>query len=412
MGPIVPQSFRMIPHYWPGMTLLKRYILIFLLSLVWLPSASQLHAQIETEAEYAILLDVETQTVLFEKKADELMQPASMSKLMTLAVVFDAIEQGKITLQSEMPVSEFAWRTGGAPSGTSAMFAPLNTNITVQDLLQGVIIQSGNDACIILAEGLAGSEQAFAQMMTEHARKLGLKKSTFANSTGLPHPNQLMTSRELAFLALHLITHYPQHYPYFQQREFPYRRHKFYNRNPLIAANIGADGLKTGFTEESGYGLVGSAVQDGRRLIVVVNGLKTDKARREEAVKLLNWGFRSFEKVTLFKADETVGEALVWGGEKWYVPLRGKGDLQLLLPKNIKQRKLRGQLTYPGPVIAPVNAGDRIGELRVRTEEGIESSAPLYAAEPVAKAGIVRQGISSAFVLAFGWLLHHGSDEE
>jgi serine-type D-Ala-D-Ala carboxypeptidase (penicillin-binding protein 5/6) len=394
------------------MTLLKRYIVVILISLAWLPSASQVQAQVETEAPYAILLDVETQTVLFEKKADELMQPASMSKLMTLAVVFDAIEKGKITLQSEMRVSEFAWRTGGAPSGTSAMFAPLNTAITVEDLLRGVIIQSGNDACIILAEGLAGSEEAFAREMTEHARRLGLKKSTFGNSTGLPHPNQLMTARELAFLSLHLITHYPQHYAYFQQREFPYRKHKFYNRNPLIAANIGADGLKTGFTEESGYGLVGSAVQDGRRLLVVVNGLKTDKARREEAVKLLNWGFRSFEKVTLFKADEPVAEALVWGGEKRYVSLRGKGDLQLLLPKNIKQRKLRGRLTYLGPVIAPVTEGDRIGELRVRTEDGIESSAPLYAAESIERAGIVRQGIDSALTLAFGWLIRRGGDDE
>jgi D-alanyl-D-alanine carboxypeptidase (penicillin-binding protein 5/6) len=394
------------------MTLLKRYILVILLSVIWLPSASQLHAQVETEAQYAILLDVETQTVLFEKKADELMQPASMSKLMTLDVVFDAIEKGKITLQSEIRVSENAWRTGGAPSGTSAMFAPLNTNVTVQDLLQGVIIQSGNDACIILAEGLAGSEEAFAQQMTEQARRLGLKKSTFGNSTGLPHPNQLMTARELAFLSLHLITQYPQYYPYFQQREFPYRKHKFYNRNPLLTSNIGADGLKTGFTEESGYGLVGSAVQDGRRLIVVVNGLKTDKARREEAVKLLNWGFKSFEKVTLFKADETVAEALVWGGEKRYVSLRGKGDLQLLLPKNVKQRKLRGRLTYRGPVIAPVTEGDRIGELRVRTEEGIESSAPLYAAESIGRAGIVRQGVDSALSLAFGWLIHRGAGDE
>jgi D-alanyl-D-alanine carboxypeptidase (penicillin-binding protein 5/6) len=401
----------MIPRHWLGMTLLKRYIVVFVLLLIWLPSASQLCAQIETEAEYAVLLDVETQTVLFEKKADELMQPASMSKLMTLAVVFEAIEQGKITLQSEMRVSEYAWRTGGAPSGTSAMFAPLNTNITVEDLLQGVIVQSGNDACIILAEGLSGSEDAFAQAMTEYARRVGLKKSTFGNSTGLPHPNQLMTSRELAFLALYLITKYEKYYHYFQQREFLYRKHKFYNRNPLIAANIGADGLKTGFTEESGYGLVGSAVQEGRRLIVVVNGLKTDKARREEAVKLLNWGFKSFEKVTLFKADETVAEALVWGGEKRYVALRGKGDLQLLLPKNIKQRKLRGQLRYLGPVIAPVTEGDRIGELRVRTEEGIESSAPLYAAESIERAGIVRQGIDSALTLAFGWLIHRGADD-
>jgi serine-type D-Ala-D-Ala carboxypeptidase (penicillin-binding protein 5/6) len=409
---VPPDTSIMIPGNWLGMTRLTRWTFLFLLPLVWLSAPARLSAQVETQADFAILLDAETQTVLFEKKADELMIPASMSKLMTLAVVFDAIQTGKITLQSEMRVSENAWRTGGAPSGTSAMFAPLNTAITVSDLLQGVVVQSGNDACIILAEGLAGSESAFAQMMTDYARRIGLKKSTFGNSTGLPHPEQLMTARELALLGLHLITQYPQFYSYFQQREFPYRKHKFYNRNPLVAANIGADGLKTGFTEESGYGLVGSAVQDGRRLVVVVNGLKSDRDRKDEAVKLLNWGFRSFEKVTLFKADEVVGEALVWGGEKRYVSLRGKGDLQLLLPKNVKQRKLRGRLTYLGPVISPVTEGDRIGELRVRTEEGIESSAPLYAAESIARGGIIRQGVDSAFTLAFGWLIHRGANDE
>lgn len=366
-------------------------------------------AQIEIDAQYAVLIDVETETVLFEKNADELMQPASMSKLMTLAVVFDALESGKITLQSEFTVSENAWRTGGAPSGTAAMFAPINTQITVEDLLQGIIIQSGNDACIILAEGLSGSESAFAQEMTSYARRIGLKKSTFGNSTGLPNPDQLMTARELAKLSLYIIRKYPKYYPYFQQKEFPYRKHKFYNRNPLISANIGADGLKTGYTSESGYGLVGSAVQDGRRLVVVVNGLKTGAARKEEATRLLNWGFRNFSKFTLFNAGEIVGEALVWGGEKRYVKLRGDGDLRVLLPNNVKQQRLRGQIVYLGPVIAPVQEGTRIGELRVKGEGDIESSAPLYAAESIERAGIIRQGFDSALSLAFGWLIHRGA---
>ncbi len=395
------------------MMLAKRYLSIFifiLLSiLVFQRSAS---AQIETEADYAFLIDVETQTVLFEKNADELMQPASMSKLMTLAVVFDALESGKISLQTEFPVSEYAWRTGGAPSGTAAMFAPLNTQITVEDLLQGVIIQSGNDACIILAEGLAGSETAFAQMMNDYARRIGLKKSNFTNSTGLPDAKQLVTPRELAELSVYVINKYPKYYPYFQQREFPYRKHKFYNRNPLISANIGADGLKTGYTSESGYGLVGSAIQDGRRLVVVVNGLKTGNARRSEAIRLLDWGFKNFAKFTLFSADETVGEALVWGGEHRYVKLQGDGDLRVLLPKNIKQQRLRGKIVYKGPVIAPISKGDRIGELRVRGEGSIESSAPLYAAESIERAGIIRQGFDSALTLAFGWLLHRGGDED
>jgi D-alanyl-D-alanine carboxypeptidase (penicillin-binding protein 5/6) len=357
--------------------------------------SAQARAQIETEADYAFLLDADTQTVLFEKKADELMQPASMSKLMTLAVVFEALDEGKITLQSDFPVSENAWRTGGAPSGTSAMFAPLNTRVTVEDLLQGIVVQSGNDACIILAEGLAGSEEAFAQMMTDHARRIGLTKSTFGNSTGLPNPKQLMTARELAKLAAHIITKYPKYYTYFQQKEFRYRKHIFYNRNPLIYANIGADGLKTGFTEESGYGIVGSAVAGGRRLVVVQNGVKSQNGRKDDAVRMLNWGFKSFEKFTIFNPDEIVGEAVVWGGEHRYLKLRGDGGVRMLLPKNIKQRKIRGAIVYLGPVIAPVKEGDRIGELRVTSDNGITSSAPLFAAESIEKSGVVRQGFDT-----------------
>lgn len=395
------------------MTLVQRYtfsIFVCLFLICALPS--QLRAQIETEAEYALLMDAETETILFEKNADVLMQPASMSKLMTLAVVFEALEAGKLTLQSTFSVSENAWRTGGAPSGTAAMFAPLNNDITIEDLIQGITIQSGNDACIILAEGLSGTEGAFAQRMTDYARRIGLEKSTFGNSTGLPNPRQLMTARELAELSLHLIRQYPQYYPYFAQREFPYRKHKFYNRNPLIAANIGADGLKTGYTEESGYGLTGSAVRDGRRLVVVVNGLKSSTARKNEASKLLDWGFRNFSKFTLYKSEEIVGEAMVWGGKKGYVKLRGDGDLQVLLPKNAKQRKLRGKIVYPGPVIAPVNEGARVGELRVRTEDGIQSSAPLFAAESIGKGGLIQQGFDSAKILAFGWLIYRGGGDD
>ncbi len=395
------------------MTLLQRYTSIFVLGLIAVAAPhTELHAQIETEAKYAFLMDAETQTVLFEKNADELMHPASMSKLMTLAVVFDALETGQITLQTEFTVSENAWRTGGAPSGTAAMFAPIHSQVTVEELLQGIIIQSGNDACIILAEGLAGTEDAFAQMMNDYARRIGLKKSTFANSTGLPDPKHLMTSRELAQLALHILRKYPKYYPYFQQKEFPYRKHRFYNRNPLLSAHIGADGLKTGYTSDSGYGVVGSAIQDGRRLIVVVNGLESRSARKEAAVRLLKWGFGSFDKFTLFNADETVGSALVWGGQKRYVSLRGEGDVQLLLPKNVKQRRLRGKIVYLGPVIAPIREGDRIGELRVRTQDGIESAAPLYAAESIGKGGIIRQGLDSALSLAFGWLIHRGAGDD
>lgn len=395
---------------------MQRTLGIFLVIVIALAvtcgSPGQVRAQIETDAQFAVLLDVESKTTLFEKNADDLMAPASMSKLMTYAVVFQALEEGKITLDSEMPVSEYAWRTGGAPSGTSAMFAPLNSKVKLSDLLQGAIVQSGNDACIIMAEGLAGSEDAFVEQMNDYAKRMGLKKSTFANVTGLPNPKHLMTARELAQLALHLIDKFPKYYPYFQQKEFRYRTHVFYNRNPLLYANAGADGLKTGFTAESGYGIVGSAVQDGRRLIVVQNGIKTQAGRKDDATRMLNWGFRSFEKFVIFKADEVVGDAMVWGGEQRYVKLRGNGDVTLLLPKNAKQKKLRGEIVYSGPVKAPVRDGDQIGELRVTAEGGITTSAPLFAAESIERAGIVKQGFDSLLHLAFGWLIHKGAPEE
>ena len=381
------------------------------LTLSWAgsPNAS---AQVETSAPYAYLLDVETKTVLFEKNSDELMQPASMSKIMTMALIFERLKSGKLTLESEFPVSENAWRTGGAPSGTAAMFAPLNTNITVSDLIQGIAVQSGNDACIIIAEGIAGSEDTFANMMTEYARRIGLEKSTFGNASGLPHPDQLMTSRELAELALHLIEEYPEYYHYFGQEEFPYRKHKFYNRNPLVRADFPSDGLKTGFTKESGYGIVASAVENGRRLILVLNGMESSSARRAEAIRLLNWGFRSFAKFTVFNADEIVGEALTWGGEKRYVPLRGDGDVRVLLPKDVSKQRLRGEIVYPGPVITPIQQGDQIGHLRVTGPDGIEATAPLYAAESIGRAGIIQQGFDSALTLAFGWLIHDGESGE
>lgn len=366
--------------------------------------------QFETAADYAILLDVETKTVLFEKKADELMSPASMSKLMTLAVTFDALETGRIKLDTEFPVSLHAWKTGGAPSRTPAMFAPLNTNVKVEDLILGAIVQGGNDACIILAEGLAGSEEAFTGMMTDYARKIGMTKSTFANASGLPDPNHQMTARELAILALHIIEKYPKYYTYFQQKEFRYRTHVFYNRNPLLAASLGADGLKTGLTEDGGYGIVGSALANSRRLIVVQNGLKSQSALKEESVKMLNWGFRNFEKYTVFSADETVGEAMTWGGTQSSVKLRGVGGaaVQVLLPKSAKAKKLHGQIVYMGPVKAPIAAGDKVGGamLQVTGEGGISATAPLEAAENVEKGGVVRQGVDSLKVLTFGWFIY------
>ena len=247
-----------------------------------------------SKAPHAILMDAETGATMYQLKADELIAPASMSKLMTLAVVFRALKAGTIKLDDQFLMSENAWRRGGAPSRTSAMMVPLNTKVKLDELLQGIIVQSGNDAAIAVAEGMAGSEAAFAKMMVTEARRIGLKKAEFRNATGLSNPEHLMTVRELAILARYLIREYPDMYPRFAQKEFNYGKHRFINRNPLLAANIGADGLKTGHLSEAGYGLVGSAVQDGKRLIAVLAGMSSDADRKTEGPKIMEWGFKNF----------------------------------------------------------------------------------------------------------------------
>jgi len=296
--------------------------------------------------------------------------------------------------------TNIAWRTGGAPSRTSAMFVPINTKARVDELIQGIAIQSGNDAAISVAEGIAGNEAAFAKMMTEEARRLGMSQSTFGNATGLPNAKQLMSARELAILARHLIFEYPDHYPVFGQREFLYRKHKFFNRNPLLSLSIGVDGLKTGHTKEAGFGLVASAVQDGKRLIVVVMGLETENQRRDEAAKLFEWGFKSFSAVRVFDDGEVVGHARVWGGSMMYVPLAGKGDITLSLPKYPANQRLSAEIVYKAPLKPPVKKGDNVATLRITSTSSAQSEVPLYATEDVEKAGIVRQGLDSLVLMA------------
>ncbi|MDZ4792059.1 MAG: D-alanyl-D-alanine carboxypeptidase family protein [Hyphomicrobiales bacterium] len=382
-----------------------QYARLFVALMLFSLSPTQANAQFATKAEYAIVMDAASKAVLYEKNSDTLMAPASMSKLMTLAVVFQQLKEGKLTLANEFTVSEYAWRTGGAPSGGAAMFAPLNTTVKLEDLLPGIIVQSGNDACIILAEGIAGTEEAFAQIMNDYARRIGLTKSNFANSTGLPDPRHRVTARELAELAHHMINEFPEYYQYFKVKEFKYRKHNFFNRNPLIYLNIGADGMKTGHTEESGYGVVASAESQGRRLIVVMNGLTNAKDRKEEAVKMINWGFNSFKQFSLFEPDEVIGDARVWGGDKRYVQLKGDGQVKILLPIIMRDKKINAQIVYNGPLKPPIKAGDKIAELVVTAENGVRNSAPLYAAEDVQKGGVVAQGFDSLLILAFGWLL-------
>lgn len=362
------------------------------------------NAEFTPKAKQAILMDAASGAVLYQFHADELVPPASMSKLMTLAVLFKSIKGGQLGLSDEFLVSEQAWRRGGAPSGTSAMMVPVNTKARLDELIQGIIIQSGNDACIAVAEGMAGTEDAFARIMEAEARKLGLKKSTFRNATGLYHPEHLMTARELAILARHLITEYPDQYRIFSQKEFPYRKHKFVNRNPLLFLSLNVDGLKTGFIKESGYGLVASALQDGRRLIVVVGGLATAADRKDEAQKLLEWGFKSFTEFKLFDAAETVGQARVWGGERMYVSLVGQGDVAVILPRFPANKKLRAEIIYSGPLKAPLKKGDQVAKLRVTSSSSAVNEVPLFASEDVAVAGMMRRGIDSLVHMAFKWV--------
>jgi serine-type D-Ala-D-Ala carboxypeptidase (penicillin-binding protein 5/6) len=359
----------------------------------------------DTKAKHAILMNVDADLIFYEKDADTLMSPASMSKLMTLAVVFRELKAGHIKLDDQFKVSEHAWRDGGAPSGSSAMFAPLNSTVSVEDLIRGVTVQSGNDACIILAEGISGSEDAFVKEMNKYAKEIGLTKSHFENSTGLPADGHVMTARELALLAEYLIKNYAEYYHYFGEKEFVYGKWRFTNRNPLVFEDLGVDGLKTGFIEDAGYGLVASAVRDNQRVILVVSGLDTKKEREEEPRKLLEWGFKSFKPYRLFDQGEKVSDALVWGGTRHYVPLVGNNNIDIILPFNTSGQ-VTAQIVYDGPIKAPIRKGDQVATLRVTAADTkATNDIPLYAGEDVGQSNFAMRGLDSLFVLAFGWML-------
>src|SRR5450759_2702477 len=353
------------------------------------------------DAPTAILIEASSGSVLFEKNADELRAPSSMMKLTTAAVVFRATKPGDVELTDEYHVSENAWRKGGAPSGTSTMFAAIHSKIAVDDLLHGAIIQSGNDACIVLAEGIAGNERIFADMMTKRARELGMTQSTFANSNGLPDPGNKMTVRELARLARYIIQTYPEFYKLFGEKEFTWNKIRQQNRNPLLNSLEGADGLKTGYTKEGGYGMVGSAVQNGMRLIVVVNGLDDPDDRAAEAKKMLEWGFRNFEARTLFAPQQPVGYAKVFGGDSRSVKLASSQPIKVMVQKNGTD-KLIARVVYNGPVRAPVESGQQVGIVRVWRGARIAMEAPVYAAESVGVGSTMRRAIDGASELVIG----------
>ena len=354
------------------------------------------------DAPTAILIEASSGSVLFEKNADELRAPSSMMKLMTAEVVFHAIKQGDIKLTDEYRISENAWRRGGAPSGTSTMFAAINSKVSVDDLLHGAIIPSGNDACIALAEGLAGNERIFAtDFMTKRARELGLTQSTFGNSNGLPDPTNKMTVRELAMLARYVILTYPEFYKLFGEKEFTWNKIRQQNRNPLLNSMEGADGLKTGYTKEGGYGMVGSAVQNGTRLIVVVNGLEDPEDRASEAKKMLEWGYRNFETRTLFAADQPIGYAKVFGGDSRSIKLSSPEPIKVMVQKNGNE-KLIARIVYNGPVRAPIEAGQKIGVVRVWRGANVAVESPVFAAESVGTGSTMRRAIDGVSELVIG----------
>ncbi|HHZ07798.1 MAG TPA: D-alanyl-D-alanine carboxypeptidase [Rhizobiales bacterium] len=357
----------------------------------------------ETRAGQAFMIDADTGTVLFSKDPDKLIPPASLAKLMTMEVVFHALKSGRLRMDDTFMVSENAWRKGGASSGGSTMFAALKSTIRLEDLIQGVIVQSANDGCIIIAEGMAGSEENFAQLMTERARQIGLTKSVFKNSTGLPAEGQVVTVRELAQLALHIWRQYPEYYRYYSQPSFTWNKITQSNRNPLLTMDIGADGMKTGFTEESGYAIVGSVSREGKRVFAAMSGMATERERAEEARKLLDWGLRAFQRTELFAADEVVGEAQVYGGEKSGVALRAEGPVAIFVPITNRDR-LVARIVYEGPLVAPVEKGVRVGSLKVWIGDTLSQETPLYTAEAVGVGSLHQRALDAVGELMVGWL--------
>jgi D-alanyl-D-alanine carboxypeptidase (penicillin-binding protein 5/6) len=384
-------------------------IRLFLRSVVWLvllavpgPVFAQDVLPFETTAPHAILVDAKSGSVFFEKNADEPVQPASMSKLMTMVMVFEALKAGTVTEETEFPISVNAWKRGGTSSGGSTMYANVNTNVRLIDLMHGAMIQSANDACIAIAEGLAGSEEEFSARMTKRAKELGLQNAVFRNATGLPKPENRASVRDLTILARYIVSEFPEYYKIYGKPEFTWNEITQKNRNPLLLDYPGADGVKTGYIRDAGYGLVGSAVRDGRRLILVVAGLQSIAERKEEAQKLLDWGFRQFKTVDVYAAGDVVSKARVWGGTSRWVDLVIKQDLRLALSAK-EQENVEVKLSYAGPLIAPVKAGAPIGTVRFVIDGKAIADVQVETANDVAAVdSIWSRAMDSLLILALG----------
>lgn len=354
---------------------------------------------IETQAREAIVLDPQTNTVLLNKDGMASMPPASMSKMMTIYMLFESLKDGRVSLDDKFRVSENAWRKGGAKSGSSTMFLPPNSEVRVEDLIRGIIVQSGGDACIAVAENLAGSEEAFARRMTDKARQIGMENTTFVNSTGWPDPNHRTTAYDLAILAERTIIDFPEYFHYYAEREFTYNDIRQANRNPLLYGYAGADGMKTGHTTEAGYGLTGTAKQGDRRLIVVVNGLESNRDRSTESARLLDWGFREFDNYALFRAGDTVEIAPVWLGTMPTVEMKIGRDLHLTMTRKAR-KNMKVTVSYQSPLPAPIAAGQNVGTLSVEAPGFETITTPLTASQDIGQLGMFgRLGAALEFLL-------------
>ena len=353
---------------------------------------------LETKAHHALMIDMETDTVLFEKAADVQMPPASMSKLMTIYMIFEKLKAGKLNLKDRFIVSEKAWRKGG-----SKMFVRVNRRVTIGDLLRGIIVQSGNDACIVIAEGLAGSEGAFADEMNSKAAEIGLKNSQFKNATGWPAKGHFMSARDLAILSTKLIKEFPDYYPMFAEKNFRYSKIKQGNRNPLLYRRGGADGLKTGHTEASGYGLTASAQREGRRLLLVLNGLSSSRERASEATRILDWGFRATKVYNLFKKGEAVGKADTWLGKEGKVPLIVDKNIKITMPR-LARADMKVKLIFNNPIPAPVAKGTVVGSILINAPGMEDIRIPVKTARHIEELGFFGRINAAIKYLLYGKL--------
>jgi len=360
------------------------------------PAPAKPSTGMETQAQHAFIIEAETGTVLLDKGADERIPPASMSKIMTAYVVFDMLKQGRAKLDDELPVSERAWRLQG-----SKMFVPLGGRIKIEDLLKGMIVQSGNDACLVLAEGLAGSEGAFIELMNQKAKEIGLKDSHFANVDGLPNPDHWMTARDLATLSIRTIKDFPEYYHYYGELDYEFNNIKQGNRNPLLYKGLGADGLKTGHTEEAGYSLTASVKRDDRRVILVLTGLPTMKARAQESERLIEWAFREFNDYKLFAAGDKAEDAELWLGAEPKVPLTVREDLVVTMPRR-SRKDMKVTVEYDRPIPAPVSKGQTVGKVVVTAPDMPPTEAPLIAGSDVGRMDTLGRIATLAGYLVWG----------